>query len=88
MMRIDRLDGTPVGMVFNFGIHGTSLGDENPLVSVDSTGHIEQALEERFDTPIVVMHTQGAGGMSPVGISQVHPYAKMEGLGEACCRSV
>ncbi|MBM75693.1 MAG: hypothetical protein CMK59_09855 [Proteobacteria bacterium] len=84
MMRIDRLDGSPIGMVFNFGIHGTSLGDENPLVSVDAPGHIEQALQERFDTPIVVMHTQGAGGdVTPVDdTSQQHPYAEMEGLGE------
>ena len=59
MLRVDRTDGTPIGMWFNFGIHGTLLGDENPMLSGDVTTHIERALEDKFDNPIVINHVQG-----------------------------
>lgn len=84
MLRIDHLDGTPMGVFFNFGIHGTSLGDENAMISSDAPGHIERALEDWFDTPVVVSHFQGAGGdVSPAGTSEHgSEYARMEGIGQ------
>ncbi|MEL6343171.1 MAG: neutral/alkaline non-lysosomal ceramidase N-terminal domain-containing protein [Myxococcota bacterium] len=84
VMRVDDLDGAPMGLFFNFGIHGIMLDADNPLVSVDSTGHIEMAVEDAFDAPVVVAHWQGAGGdASPRGRGEHgHRFAKMEGLGE------
>ena len=85
MLRVDDADGDPLGVFFNFGVHGTSLGNDNAMISTDSTGHIELALQERFDTPVVVSHLQGAGGdASPSGDSaHGQEYAVLEGLGEA-----
>ena len=85
MMKINRAtDDSPMGIFFNFGIHGTSLGDDNPLISVDAPGHLEFPLRERFDQPIVVSHFQGGGGdISPGGTNlHGHSYARMEGIGE------
>ncbi len=84
MLRVDDLDDNPLGVFFNFGIHGTSLGSGNPLFSVDAPGHLEFAFQERFDQPIVVGHFQGGGGdVSPAGTSEHgHPYARMEGISE------
>ena len=84
MMKINRaIDDSPMGIFFNFGIHGTSLGDENPLISVDAPGHLEYTFRERFDQPVVVSHFQGGGGdISPAGTdSHGHMYARMEGIG-------
>ena len=83
MMRIDTLSGDPLGVFFNFGIHGTALNDDNALMSIDAPGHIELALRDYFETPVVVSHFQGAGGdVSPVGNGDNgFDYAVMEGLG-------
>ena len=81
MLRIDRLDGSPLAAVFTFGVHGTSLGDDSSMVSSDAPGAIEHGFEATFDTPVVVMHLQGAGGdASPGGIDE--DYAKLESLGQ------
>ena len=81
MMRIDTLDDEPIGVLFNFGIHGTSLGDDNPMISIDAPGHVERVFQERFDTPVVVALLQGAAGdASPAGSDD--GYARMETVGE------
>lgn len=84
MLRVDKKDGTPMGMWFNFGIHGTLLGQDNPMLSGDVTTHIERALEDKFDSPIIVNHVQGAGGdATPSSESRLgHDYAQLEGIGE------
>jgi neutral ceramidase len=80
LVRVDRLDGTPIGLVFTFGVHGTMLGDENPLVSGDAPAGVEFAVQEAFGAPIVAMHLQGAGGdASPSGVDA--DYAATESTG-------
>jgi len=81
LMRVDTASGDPLGVIYNFGMHGTILGAGNPMVSTDATGHTEYALAERFDTPIMVAHWQGSGGdASPRGTDQ--NYARLETIGE------
>ncbi len=81
MMRIDTLADEPIGVLFNFGIHGTILGDENPMISIDAPGHVEKVFQERFDTPVVVALLQGAAGdASPAGSDD--GYARLESVGE------
>jgi neutral ceramidase len=81
MLRMDTLDGEPIGVLFNFGIHGTTLGEDNPMISVDSPGHVEEIFQERFDTPVVVALLQAGGGdASPAGSDD--GYARMETVGE------
>lgn len=72
LLRIDRaLDADksePLALLTSFPMHGTVSDDDNPLVSVEATGHVELALEERFDKKVMVMHVQGpAGDASPRG---------------------
>ena len=80
ILRVDALDGSPIAMVVTFGIHGTLLGEDNPMWSNDSTGGLEMVLEEQFDEPVVVMHLQGAGGdASPGGRDE--DFARAESIG-------
>mgnify|MGYP002818541685 CR=1 FL=1 len=66
--RIDRADGTPLAMTVTFGIHGIAVGEDSPMASTEASGQIEQALEEQFERPVLVMHLQGSGGdASPAG---------------------
>lgn len=81
MLRVDRLDGSPLAMAFTFGMHGTILGGDNPLYSTDSSGAVEAAVQEQFDEPVIVMHLQGAGGdASPSGHDE--GFAHIETVGE------
>lgn len=68
MIRVDRTDGSPIAMMPVFGEHGTLNDEDNPFASADASGAIEHALEEQFDSKVVVLHLQGAGAdVSPAG---------------------
>lgn len=91
VLRVDAVEtGLPMGLFFTFGIHGTSLGADNAMISTDSTGHIENVVQERFDHPVIVSHMQGsAGDATPTGTSDHgHEYAVMEGIGEAAADAI
>jgi neutral ceramidase len=77
----DAADDTPLAILFGFGVHGTIMGEDNPLVSSESTGAIELKLENLFDEPLTLMHFQVDGGdMSPAGSQD--DFARMEDIGE------
>jgi neutral ceramidase len=68
LIRVDRTDGSPIAIVPVFGEHGTLNDQDNPFASADASGAIEHALEEQFDSKVVVLHLQGAGAdVSPAG---------------------
>lgn len=69
IIRVDEVDGDPIAVLPVFGVHGTILGADNVLVSTDAPGGVERVFEEHFDSEVVVIHLQGAGGdTSPAGI--------------------
>ncbi len=81
MIRIDTLEDEPLGVLFNFGMHGTSLDSDSPMISVDAPGHVELAFEETFDSPVVVAMLQSGGGDASPGGSDSF-YANLETVGE------
>jgi neutral ceramidase len=90
VVRVDRMDGSPIAVIPIFGIHGTVLGEANNLASGDAPGGVEQAVEESFSQPVVVMHLQGAAGdVSPGGTAGIncenvracYEYARIESIG-------
>ncbi len=81
LIRVDTMDDQPLGLLYDFGVHGTTLGGDSAMISGDTPGHIERVLQERFDTPVVVSHLQGAAGdASPSTDGQ--GYGVMERAGE------
>jgi len=68
VVRVDTMAGEPMAMIPVFGMHGILHGGTNTLISTDSSGGLERVLEESFDSNVLVMHLQGAGGdVSPAG---------------------
>lgn len=61
MLRVDAMDGTTLAIVPIFGQHPTINDQDNPFATADASGALEHALEEQFDTKVVVMHLQSAG---------------------------
>jgi neutral ceramidase len=81
MIRLDTLDDQPIGVLFAFGMHGTVLDGDNPMISSEAPGHVELAVEETFDTPVVVAMLQTGGGDASPGGSDDN-YARLESVGE------
>jgi neutral ceramidase len=68
MIRVDGMDDKPIAAIPIFGEHGTLNGEDNPFASTDAPGAIERVFEEQFDSRVLVMHLQSAGGdNSPTG---------------------
>ncbi|MBN1946954.1 MAG: hypothetical protein JW797_14870 [Bradymonadales bacterium] len=88
LLRIDASQGTadpdddePLAILFGFGIHGTIMSIDNPLLSSESSGAIELKLENLFDRPVSAVHLQtSVGDMSPAGVQD--RFARMESVGE------
>ena len=88
LLAVRRPDGTPMATIINFGMHGTSYGKENDLLSEDAPGAIELKFEERFfaatGQPMLGLFVQSGGGdATPTGGHLGHPTAqKIELIGE------
>jgi len=73
MIRVDGIDNVPIAAVPVYGVHGTLMGSENSFASGDAVAGAERWLEEQFDSNVVVMHMQGAGGdVSPRGYGKMN----------------
>ncbi len=87
VLRIDTADGAPMALLHAFGVHGTSLGGDNEMWSSDAPGAVELAVQEYFDTPVLVGHLQtGAGDASPRGSDG--GYARLETVGAYAAEAI
>lgn len=67
LFRVDQVDAAggvirPLAMMVNYAAHGIVFDVENLYFSGDALGGLERGTEARFDTPVVVMQVQSAGG--------------------------
>ncbi|MBA3460510.1 MAG: hypothetical protein H0T46_11145 [Deltaproteobacteria bacterium] len=62
LLRIDTAAGVPLAVVPIFGGHPTLNDQDNAFATADSVGALERVLAEQFDTKVVVMQLQAAGG--------------------------
>lgn len=81
VIRVDTAAGEPLAMMFTMPVHGTAVGSDSSLVSAEASAGIVAALEEEFDSEVIVMHLQSAAGdASPGGVDR--SFARVESLGE------
>lgn len=76
VFRVDRADGSPLAVLFHFGVHGTALPDTNLFMAGDVTQAMELGVQDAIGRSAVVMHIQGAAGdISPTAAG----FAEIEG---------
>jgi len=63
VMRIDRVDGTPIAYLVNFAAHPTLLGPANLLISADFPGQLASDIEE--EGPLVLFLNGPLGDQTP-----------------------
>ena len=78
LIRLEGIDGKPIGFIANYAIHGTSLGGKNRLISGDAIGFATEYAEQKLGAP--VLFANGAvGNVAPrysVGADWNNPHLK------------
>jgi len=60
LIRLERPDGTPIGLIANYAIHGTCLHGGNTLITGDAPGWASTYVEEKLGVPMLFVN--GAEG--------------------------
>jgi neutral ceramidase len=65
LIRIDKLDGSPIALIANYPIHGTDLGPQNLKISGDVPGIVSEYVEQKIGAPVLFMNG-AAGNLAPI----------------------
>jgi poly(3-hydroxybutyrate) depolymerase len=77
LVRVDTIDDQPLAVIINYAAHGIAFDVENLYFSGDVLAAVEREVEQQFDTPILAMLVQSAGGdVSPRNVSK----PKLQGI--------
>lgn len=60
LLRLERTDGTLIGLIANYAIHGTALGGGNKQISGDVPGFVAEYVERKLGAPMLFIN--GAEG--------------------------
>ncbi len=81
ILRLDREDGRPLALVYNFACHpiqGVPSGNQ----TADMTGFASQVIEDNLDKETIALFIQGCGGdINPIGYKNVNRPPNAETLG-------
>jgi hypothetical protein len=71
LIRLDRLDGTPIALIVNYAMHGTVLGGGNCLITADAPGVVAEYVESKIGAPMLFIN--GAeGNVAPIYSTQLN----------------
>jgi neutral ceramidase len=65
LLRLKRSDGSLLGLIVNYAMHGTVLGGTNLLISGDAPGIVAAYVEEKLGAPMLYING-AAGNMAPL----------------------
>ncbi len=67
VIRVVSVDDDPIGVLFNFAVHPTSLGSSNMLRSADNVGYAERMLESELSGATALFVNAAQGDVAPEG---------------------
>ncbi|MBL0157055.1 MAG: neutral/alkaline non-lysosomal ceramidase N-terminal domain-containing protein [Bryobacterales bacterium] len=65
LIRLDRLDGSPIALIANYAMHGTVLGGKNQLISGDAPGIVAAYVEQKLGAPMLFLNG-ATGDIAPI----------------------
>lgn len=74
LIRIERMDGTPMGLVANYAMHGTALGGQSMEISGDAPGAAAAYVEQKLGVPVLYVNG-AAGNIAPIYTVMANPRA-------------
>lgn len=60
LIRLDKMDGSPLALLVNYSMHGTVLGPGSTVISADAPGIVSEYVEEKTGAPM--LYINGAAG--------------------------
>ena len=79
LVRLEKLDGSLIGLIVNYPIHGTVLGGKNLEISGDAPGVVATYVEEKLGAPMLFLNG-ATGDLAP--IYSVYPDVKSSHISE------
>ena len=74
LVRIDRLDGTPLALIANYPLHGTVFGDRNLEIIGDAPGIVAEYVEQQMGGLLLFING-AAGNLAPIYSTDVNARA-------------
>jgi len=65
LLRLERPDGSPIGLIANYAMHGTVLGPSMLQISGDGPGIVSSYVEEKIGAPTLYING-AAGNLAPI----------------------
>jgi hypothetical protein len=65
LIRVERIDGTPIAVIANYAMHGTVMSGANLEISGDGPGVAAAYVEEKLGAPVLYVNG-AAGNMAPI----------------------
>ena len=81
VVKFETLNGDPLAIFINYGVHATVLGAKNFAITGDLAGATSRFVERQFAGKVVVPWTSGAGGDQRPLYSTGEKFEEMESLG-------
>jgi hypothetical protein len=78
LIRVERPDGSLIGLAANYAIHGTVLSGSNTAISGDAPGTVTEYLEKTLGAPVLFLNG-ACGDVNPAWIDQRHDEAARVG---------
>ncbi|MFC7524616.1 neutral/alkaline non-lysosomal ceramidase N-terminal domain-containing protein [Parapedobacter sp. GCM10030251] len=72
MLRIERLDNSPIAIIANYAMHGTVIGGECTLISGDAPGIVADYVEKKSGAMMLFING-AAGNIAPIYSTQAGP---------------
>ncbi len=65
LVRLERMNGTPLALIVNYAMHGTVLGGKNLEISGDAPGIVAEYVEQKVGAPMLYING-AAGNVAPI----------------------
>jgi len=65
LVRLERMNGTPLALIVNYAMHGTVLGGKNLEISGDAPGIVAEYVEQKLGAPMLYING-AAGNVAPI----------------------
>lgn len=89
VLRIDRLDGSPLATLVNWTAHPTIMDETDMLLSAGWPGFMQREVEQQFDGKLICMYANGAqGDQSVVATGKGNHYERAAQYGRSIAEKV
>ncbi len=65
LIRLDKMDGSPLALLANYSMHGTVMGPGSTVISADAPGIVSEYVEEKTGAPMLYLNG-AAGNMASI----------------------